>query len=217
MTEHLNLGPYIQTLKLDLEQNLNNIYIHPPSKVTDDAWNLLERGVASWATSHDLAAAGIEPSQSVKLPQSMGYGDDAYPIVVDVKHQIHCLNRLRKDIHFEHYYGADFEDANVTAFHQLHTNHCILVLLESLMCDATTDFDAFSWFKHFPHSMADFNINRKCGDFEAIDRWANERRLDQKELFNLPKPTDAYERPMSDRVRQTLAQYDSHGTGGDIN
>ncbi|KAF2169471.1 hypothetical protein M409DRAFT_31402, partial [Zasmidium cellare ATCC 36951] len=148
-----------------------------PSKETDDAWNRLERGVASWATSQDLVAAGIDPSKSVKLPFSMGHGDDAYPIVVDAKHQIHCLNRLRKEVYFEHYYGSDFADTNTTRFHTLHTDHCILVLLKSLICNANTDFDALSWFMYFPHSMADFNINRKCGDFEGIDRWANERQL----------------------------------------
>lgn len=217
MTGQLNLRPEARTLKLDLEQNSHNIYIRQPSKETDDAWNVLERGVASWATSRDLTAAGMDPIQSVKLPASMGLGEDAYPIVVDVKHRIHCLNRIRKDLHFDHYYGADFPDGNGTEFHRFHTDHCILVLLESMMCDANTDFDAFSWFEGFDHSMADFNINRKCGDFKGIDHWANQRQLDQLELFYLPKPADVYERPMSEHVRETLGQYDSHGRDGDIN
>jgi hypothetical protein len=72
-------------MKLDLEQNAKNIYIQPPSKETDDAWNLLERGVVSWVTSTDLTAAGIDPLKSVKLPQAMGFGNDAYPVVVDTK------------------------------------------------------------------------------------------------------------------------------------
>jgi hypothetical protein len=85
------------------------------------------------------------------------------------------------------------------------------------MCDANTDFDSFGWYTDFEHSLADFNINRKCGDFQGIDRWASERKLDQLELFHLPKPPGVYERPMSDAVRNMLGGYDSHGIDGDVN
>lgn len=216
MTAYLDIRPEASTLHLDLEQS-DNIYIRQRSKQTDDAWNTLESGVAAWTTSKALEAAGKDPSRSVKLPPSMGLGEDAYPIIVDIKHRIHCLNRLRKDLSFDYYYSKDFPDGNASEFHYLHTNHCILVLLKSMICDANTDFAAYSWFDGYDNPMADFDIGRRCGDFDGIHRWARERQLDQTVVFDLPKPASAYTRPMSPGVREKLSQYDSHGRGGDIN
>ena len=201
--------------RADLEQD-DNIYIRQPSRETDDAWNSLEYGVASWATSKDLRAAGKDPSLSIQLPTSMGLGEDAYPIVVDIKHRIHCLNRIRKDLYFDYYYHDAFPGGNVTELHRLHTNHCLLLLLKSLICAANTDFAAFSWYEEYHQPLADFNIERKCGDFDGIDRWARARRIDQRSIYEIPKAANMPTRPMSAELREKLGQIDGETNIADI-
>lgn len=52
----------------------------------------------------DLLDASENLSLSVKFPVEAGYGDHAYRILVDIKHKIHGLNRIRMDLNFNYYW-----------------------------------------------------------------------------------------------------------------
>jgi hypothetical protein len=47
------------------------------------------------------------PSLAAKFPDSFGYGPDAYITKIDVFHQIHCLNKLRRSLQPNYGYGGD--------------------------------------------------------------------------------------------------------------
>ena len=46
----------------------------------------------------EAVALGRDPDVIVKAPHDWGMGDDAYPAQIDVFHEIHCLNMLRKEM-----------------------------------------------------------------------------------------------------------------------
>jgi hypothetical protein len=48
--------------------------------------------------SNEAARLGRDPNVIVKAPEDWGFGKDAYPAQIDVFHEIHCLNMLRKEM-----------------------------------------------------------------------------------------------------------------------
>jgi len=185
----------------------HDIWSMPPSLEVDQAWSALNAENVAWATSKDLLAAGRNLSTSVKFPLEAGYGDDAYPILVDIKHKIHCLDRIRMDLSFEHYWGDVYPDGKASDLHTAHTNHCVSILLQSLFCDATTDFINYAWYDNYDHPHPDFNLQRKCGDFDGIQEWTTSRSInDSDKIFSIPKPGNQPTLTMSPAAIHALSQ-----------
>ncbi|KAK0106674.1 hypothetical protein ONS96_004294 [Cadophora gregata f. sp. sojae] len=203
----LDLSSDIKTLRGDVENN-GDIYRQPPSPSTDDAWNRLNQDNLAWATSKDLKAAGKDIDVAVKFPPSLGFGDDAYPVLVDVKHKIHCLNRIRKDVYFDYYWKDKFPDGNATDLHKSHTDHCIYILLQSLMCDANTDFVPYAWYDIYDHPHPDFMVNRKCGDFDGVTKWTEDHKTVMADIFDIKKPEGQETLSMSTDLLRILSQTD---------
>ncbi len=44
------------------------------------------------------------------------------------------------------------------------------------MCDADINVITYRWFADSEYPFADFNVEHKCRDFEAVKRWVYERR-----------------------------------------
>jgi hypothetical protein len=187
----------------------NDIYIRPPSSEVDQAWRDLTANNWAWVSSKDLVAVGKDPKTVVKFPMEYGLGDDAYPVVVDTVHKLHCLNRIRQEIYFEYYFSDTFPDGNASDLHQSHMLHCLNMLRHSLMCDANTDFMTFFWYEEYELPFVDFNINRKCGDFDGVSQWANDHGVAQKTIYTIPKLPEEKAIPISKKLLRMLGQKDS--------
>ena len=153
----------------------HDIWSMPPSPEVDRAWSGLNRQNIAWATSQDLLTAGKNLSVSVKFPVEAGHRDDAYPILVDIKHKTHCLNRIRMDLKIDPYWKDAYPDGKTSDLHREHTNHCVSILLKSLLCDAITDFINYAWYDDYDHPHPNFNFERKCGDFHGFQEWTTSR------------------------------------------
>jgi hypothetical protein len=75
----------------------------PPSPEVDAAWNWLSGEDVQLVTvsREDIVKSGKDATLAVEAPPSWGLGKDAYIAQVEVFHQIHCLNELRKELHPE--------------------------------------------------------------------------------------------------------------------
>ena len=115
-------------------------------------------------------------SKTVKAPISWGHGDDAYLAQIEVFHQIHCLNELRKNIHYDHYYRAPPDEV-----HQAHVGHCIHMILQALMCAADVGVITHNWVRSEKVAeprervMPDFSVVKMCRDFDGLLDWAREK------------------------------------------
>lgn len=135
-----------------------------------------------------MIRAGKSPHQSVKAPISWERGDEAYIAQVDVFHQIHCLNELRKEIHFGYYYGNDsrLNQDHLPGDHVEHKKHCIHMLLQNLMCHADVDIITHNWVHYddvnqpnrpYAEPFADFNTVKQCRNFEALLDWTHSNAI----------------------------------------
>ena len=172
------LGPSLRKFEGTFWDN-TSIYRQDPSPAVDAAWTFFEHDIIT-VTSGTLRASHISPSQSVQAPSSWGQGPDAYVAHIDVLHQVHCLNALRKEIHYEHYFGS----AKPTQLHVAHRNHCLHILLQTLMCHADTDVIGYRWM-HNPDAVGDvktspwpdFSLTKRCRNFDAVFQWAKEQKV----------------------------------------
>ncbi|KAJ3714546.1 hypothetical protein DFJ43DRAFT_1103872 [Lentinula guzmanii] len=95
-------------------------------------------------------------------------GDDGnYIVTLEVFHQLHCLNLLRKSL-YPDYYSTTLID---------HLDHCVDILRQALTC--TIDINPLSWHWYEPRQATETKLNgaHKCVDFGKIQDWAYEHKL----------------------------------------
>ena len=182
------LNPQLTTLNGHFHGN-TSIFRHDPSPLVDAAWDYISTEGRELITvpSAAIRHSHKDPARAVRAPASWGAGPDAYVAQVDVFHQIHCLNELRKDAHWDHYYGAAFPGGrdSVPAGWKNHKRHCLHMLLQNIMCHADADVISHDWVRSGQpgtdrpevEPLADFGAVKQCRDFEALLAWARENAV----------------------------------------
>lgn len=175
--DYLDLSLSLRTFNGALRDN-TSIWRQPPSKQVDEAWDYISTEGLEVITvsSNALSHSGKDPSMCIKAPSSWNEGSDAYVAQIDVFHQIHCLNELRKEMYYDYYYKSPPDE-----LHRSHKAHCIHMILQSLMCNADVGVISHNWVHNERISepktrpMPDFNMMKKCRDFDKLLDWARER------------------------------------------
>jgi hypothetical protein len=153
----------------------SSIFRQPPSPEVDAAWDNVsaEDALLITVSAADITKSGKDPALSVQAPTAWGFGSDQYYAQVEVFHQIHCLNELRKEIHYDYYYGHEAKDE----LHTSHKDHCIHMLLQTLMCNADVGIVTNNWVhnERLPdpktRPFPDFNVVKQCRNFDALLGW----------------------------------------------
>nr|XP_036578867.1 uncharacterized protein CTRU02_11121 [Colletotrichum truncatum]KAF6786250.1 hypothetical protein CTRU02_11121 [Colletotrichum truncatum] len=205
--------------KLDATLLLNepvSIYRQEPSLKVDIAWDRLGDLRLIPLSREDVESMGKDPEDAVKFPPEWGLGDDVYAGRLDVFHQIHCLDALRRESYFEHYYGESYPKGyNQTGeMHRLHLSHCIWYLLQSIMCQATTDVYTHIWTDGVEHPFPDFSAKHKCRDYGAIKKYQNEHAVSVEPFVALKAPPGAKVHRMTRHFKELHGFFDVHEDDG---
>ncbi|KAK5734675.1 hypothetical protein LTR17_008753 [Elasticomyces elasticus] len=195
--------PTIRTLDYDESDMRQNKYRQAPSPEVDSLWTDLSRAPFVHINLTELESLGVDPLIAMKVPSDFHFGGDAFVAIPTIQHEVHCLDTLRKEIHFDHYYGDIYPDGQGSTTHQRHVNHCVHVLLQSIMCTATPNMIPLVWYEELGMA-ADIVAQRQCGDAEELYRWADEHSLG---WFD----SDIIERPLGQQaisVVETFAKQD---------
>ena len=134
-------------------------------------------------SADDVVRLGKDPSTTAKWPEDWGFGSDAHIAELDVLHTIHCLNAIRRDVYWRYYFIDDYPDGIFPELHRVHTDHCIHVVLQNLMCAATPDIITQPWVDGQLHPFPDFSVNKKCNDFDAILAWHEDTMINDTARF----------------------------------
>ncbi|KAM3067064.1 hypothetical protein ACMFMG_011737 [Clarireedia jacksonii] len=121
-----------------------------------------------------IVALTLEQAHSLQMQTARASNTDKRPLIqLDVFHQLHCLDALRKFI-----FARDSQDHSGYTKGLVHINHCIDQIRQSLMCHAD-----ISMVYHIPRPeneqtpqlpkwKANFSAPHTCRDFWAIHDWA---------------------------------------------
>ncbi|KAK1656811.1 hypothetical protein BDP55DRAFT_56870 [Colletotrichum godetiae] len=167
------------------------IWRGPPSDEVDKAWDDMARIEYFGVSGDALRKMGKDPKISVSIPEDWGVGPDKYLVEIDMQHQLHCLNAVRKYAYFDFYYGDHYKNISMAPQrHQAHLEHCIDILLQALTCNPSLDLISHNWMKTQENPYPDFNIKRQCVAHDPILKWQHKNGISEQILKykNLPKP-----------------------------
>ena len=177
-----------------LNNHHHSVYREEPSPLVDAAWDRVAAIGTISLSETEVLNIGLDSSDPTlaRYPTSFGLGPEAFVAELDVFHQIHCLNALRKTAfqNFDYYFGGEFPDGKPDEAHRAHVHHCVYILLQNLMCKADVDIVTHRWLDVRLHPFPDFNIQKKCRDFETILRWQEENVVEFDEMMAFRKPRE---------------------------
>jgi len=151
--------------------NYSSIYRGTPSPELDAAWLRVSKGVpGTRITKEQLQMLGEQDSPSkVKYREEEGGG---YLGALEVTHQLHCLNVLRKYLYLDYYGQFDpFFTETTQKNYRMHLEHCIDNLRQVLMCSADVGIITYEWVRGFSIPYPNFNTKHKCRNFEKVIDW----------------------------------------------
>ena len=194
------------------------IYRREPRHDVDAAWAALYDTRPIPLTRDQVLAIGKDPAQAVRIPESWGRGNDSYFGRLDVFHQLHCLDALRREARFDHYYAARYPGGfNTTSrLHQLHLTHCAWMLAQNIMCTATTDVYTHVWTDVLEHPFPDFKIEHQCKNYEAVLEWQRRSALDEEAFVGLRRPDGYPYRVTTHEFKEAHGWFSTHEDDGDF-
>lgn len=115
--------------------------------------------------------SAVSPSLLEGL-ESIEINDGTGRVIVnlDVFHNLHCLNYVRKYIFRSHYQDTFPPDDKEKQLD--HVGHCIDMIRESLVCHADIAISTYSWKKGRLLPFPNFRVDHECRNWEKIMEWA---------------------------------------------
>ncbi|CAK7232131.1 hypothetical protein SEUCBS140593_008158 [Sporothrix eucalyptigena] len=93
--------------------------------------------------------------------------------MLNVFHQLHCLNMIRKRLYDKTDYPPEHETMGME-----HMEHCYDALRQSLMCSADITPLPWAWDEKDQKAKSVARVVHTCRDFEAVQGWAREREVE---------------------------------------
>ncbi|KAH8592567.1 hypothetical protein B0O99DRAFT_517225, partial [Bisporella sp. PMI_857] len=146
-----------------------SIYSGQPTSEMDHAWSHFTK-----AGSEDAQKSTAYPlDTAVKMKDTDNQG---YMASLEIFHQIHCLDMIRKFVHFDYYKKHDEKWAKGQLLVQ-HADHCIDMLREVLNCRSDTGLVMYHWVKGYEDPIPDFSTVHTCRDPEEALHWTKARAV----------------------------------------
>ncbi|KAK7064603.1 hypothetical protein R3P38DRAFT_2825489 [Favolaschia claudopus] len=138
------------------------IFDQPPSDEVDKAWDGL----------YEFAYSKISRHEAIRLPNKtypiLGEKPTTYMLALDVFHELHCLDEIRKAMYPE-YYPPSSE-----GIHTSHMRHCLSSLRQSIMCSADISPIVWQWSEKSRAAKERSDVLHTCRDFEKIQQWGRD-------------------------------------------
>ncbi|MCJ1305941.1 hypothetical protein MMC08_008758 [Hypocenomyce scalaris] len=180
-----------------------SVFRQDPSPEVDAAWNRIANTNTILVNTAEVERMGFDSSKTARYNADFNLGPDAHIGRIDMFHQIHCLNELRKEVNFDYYFGEKWPDHRPSALHRTHSSHCIYLLLQNIMCNSNVDIYMHYWIDTQNLPFPDFSINHQCRDFEAVLKWQEEHSVPLRYYMeHIKKPEDVFSRNMSQEYKQ---------------
>ncbi|KAI1171177.1 hypothetical protein F4777DRAFT_594077 [Nemania sp. FL0916] len=148
----------------------NTKYMHNGSEPTDEldrAWADLYENWGFVAIAEDQAAQLTE--KTAPIPGNPGH----YLVGLDVFHQLHCLDNIRKAFWPDRYMKDDVHGDRSG----LHLDHCIDSLRQSLMCSSDISTLHFDWLPEKHKNFVVSSATHTCRNFEKLRVWAMNKNV----------------------------------------
>ncbi|EMR64860.1 hypothetical protein UCREL1_8172 [Eutypa lata UCREL1] len=139
----------------------------------DAAWENITDGPVGGAigiTKEQWEAVNEFHEYPVLLDEDHGTGQ--YLASLDVFHQLHCVDLLRKNIHREYYdkHEGSFAGAPESVV-EGHLEHCVETLRQTLMCHGDITLLTYNWVEGREMPYPNFNTLHTCKKWDKLIEW----------------------------------------------
>ncbi|OGM41674.1 hypothetical protein ABOM_009995 [Aspergillus bombycis] len=132
-------------------------WIGQPTPEMDSLWDRVESG----------SIIMLEGSEANMVRDKTALFDGYWLTGLDVIHQMHCLNKIRKALYPEYY-----QPEQSVPTEQLHVEHCFDYIRQAVMCNADLTPVMLTWYSSAQTFGPDFHTTHMCRDFEALLEWS---------------------------------------------
>ncbi|KAF8202776.1 hypothetical protein K438DRAFT_1670970 [Mycena galopus ATCC 62051] len=140
------------------------LFHRKPSPQLDAAWDgLYNFGVSQIPKSQ----AQLLPNKTHPIPQDEGN----YIIELDVFHNLHCLNMIRKTLHSDYYSKQEH------LMELPHLDHCVDWIRQSLMCAGDTSVVVWQWDPMQQITTFQGSVAHTCRNFEKLREWGQKHKI----------------------------------------
>ncbi|KAK4090038.1 hypothetical protein Purlil1_5664 [Purpureocillium lilacinum] len=155
-----------------------------PEMESEPRWSFTDGTASLIAVNEEDIKRSNKMSDDDWFNSTVEYGTQhggGYMATMELFHQLHCLNMLRKAIHSD-YYKKMAPLANGTRPHILktHLDHCLEIIRQVISCQGDTGLITFHWVQGNPVAYPDFNTWHQCRDPEEILAWSKAREAPLK-------------------------------------
>ncbi|KAF4449381.1 tat pathway signal sequence [Fusarium austroafricanum] len=140
------------------------------SKDVDDQWDKLYNEVLISQITADTAAR--LPNATTPFTNDTSH----YIIELDVFHQLHCLNMMRKLVYPDVYKMDLVSGSEEAADNIFHMEHCYEQLRQSLQCSSDISTIYWEWSVKKQRMFGNVRTTHTCKNFEKIRDWAVEHK-----------------------------------------
>jgi len=138
-----------------------------PSPEGDALWNGLYDMAFTTKIPREQAALMLNETMPLQSEE-----EGSRMVWIDVFHQLHCLNTVRKAL-----FPDIYPMINMTVPQDFaHVDHCVDSLRQSIMCAVDVAPIVFQWKPAAKAYKARGDVLHVCRNFEGIRDWANEKR-----------------------------------------
>ncbi|KAK4508218.1 hypothetical protein PRZ48_001956 [Zasmidium cellare] len=165
----------------------------PNNEESEDLWTDFEMIKPIVLSSEQVRRLGKNPKSVVKFDDEYWhFGDDAYIGALDLFHQVHCLDELRKKV-FEDYDGVKEQGTKHSSLYWAHLRHCTGMLMQHLLCTADAGFLTYDWMEDAEKPFPDMGVNRRCRDWKQLVEYRDRHGVDREMFEKYTKPKGAVE------------------------
>ncbi|KAF5327876.1 hypothetical protein D9619_003923 [Psilocybe cf. subviscida] len=129
-----------------------------------------------WEALYSVGFQRISKNDAARLPNKTSPipGDaDGYITELDVFHQLHCLNFIRKALRPDYYPDMRMGVPEI----DVHVDHCVDSIRQSLMCSADISTVGWQWSDDLQNNTFQGGVAHKCRNFDMIQDWARQQAL----------------------------------------
>ncbi|KAK0625826.1 hypothetical protein B0T14DRAFT_421374, partial [Immersiella caudata] len=142
-----------------------DIWVGTPTPEMDALWDKLEAG--------SIILLDGEEADMVRDRTIMV---DGYWVTgLDVFHQVHCLNQVRKALYPEYYPPTQSGRVN-----KLHWEHCLDYVRQAIMCNADISPVTSTWYETAQTFGPNFRTLHTCKNLDALLEWSLKRTTDAR-------------------------------------
>ncbi|KAM7209607.1 protein of unknown function (DUF3328) domain containing protein [Naviculisporaceae sp. PSN 640] len=147
-------------------------WVEEPSPEIDSRWNVIERARTIY----------LQGPEADFVREGTTWENGYWVTGLDVFHQLHCLNSIRKAL-WPEYYHVDGSDP----IQKMHISHCLDYVRQALMCHADSTPIRRKYFPEAGVFGPDLTIMHTCRDIDGLVIWSLARSVMDGPGSEVPK------------------------------